>query len=238
MNTKSHKIQRPTLLGIIKAAAIATTVSAHAIDVPIADDAWVGSNTPSYNAGGDPRLIVSGVAATTRWSYLKFNVASFVPAGTKADDIDKAVIRLYPVTITTAGSISIFNVTGAWVEGKKANTAASAGELNWTNKPTNEATQETAVTLATTDADEFLSLDVTVLLKEWLGGPPVTQNFGILLKPSTGSLVNITFDSKENSTNAQQPTLDVTLVKKRIRPLGDLSMGTFKSGPTPDGLAP
>ncbi len=215
--------------------------SVSAIDVPIADDAMVVASSTTFNYGIHVNLNVSGLASSVRWSYLYFNVANFVPAGTKPDDIEKAVLRLYPATVTTAGAISVFNVTGPWLEGRKNGAAGAPGtttppvlpEITNTNKPTDEGVPETTFTLQTTNADEFFSLDITLLVKEWLGGPPATTNFGIVLKPATGSVVNVAFDSKENTTNTKQPTLNVTLVKKRTAARGDLSMGTFTNGPTP-----
>lgn len=208
MKTQLHKIQKTVLTGLITVAAIVTSIPVMAIDVPVADDAMAISGNPTNNAGIHVSLNVSGLASSIRYSYLKFDVASFVPAGTTPDDIQKAVIRLYPSVVTTAGSIAVHNVTGSWVEGKKNNTAASAGELTWNIKPTEEITPETTFAMALTDAGEFLTLDVTPLVKEWLGGPPSTTNFGIVLKPASGSLVNVAFDSKENISNAHQPTLD------------------------------
>ncbi len=214
MKTQLHKIQKTVLTGLITVAAIVTSIPVMAIDVPVADDAMAISGNPTNNAGIHVSLNVSGLASSIRYSYLKFNVASFVPAGTTPDDIQKAVIRLYPSVVTTAGSIAVHNVTGSWVEGKKNNTAASAGELTWNIKPTEEASPRSTFTIATTDSDEFQTVDVTALVKEWLGGPPSTTNFGIVLKPASGSLVNVAFDSKENISNAHQPTLDITYDKK------------------------
>lgn len=218
------------------AITLLATASAKAIDVPVADDAMVISSSAANNQGAHINLNVSGLASSLRYSYLKFNVAAFVPAGTRPDDIEKAVIRLYPSVVTTAGTIAIHNVTSVWVEGKKNNTTASAGELSWNLRPTEDATPEATVPIALVDADEFLSLDVTILLKEWLTvapATPATPNFGIVLKPAAASPVNVAFDSKENITNTKQPTLDVTLVKKRTLPRGDLGMGAFTTGPTP-----
>ncbi len=214
MKNPLRKIHQTVLTGLITAAAIATSIPAMAVDVPIADDAHVYQLSPANNFGVTGTLQVLGSATQARWSYMKFNVASFVPAGTTPDDIAKVTLRLFPSTITAAGQIGIHNVTGAWVEGKKNNTAGAAGDLTWASKPGEEAIADATFTLATTDADEFIAFDITDLVKEWLATPPVTANYGIVLKPTTGSTVNVSFDAKESTANSHQPTLDITFSKK------------------------
>ena len=217
MKNPLRKIHQTVLTGLITAAAIATSIPAMAVDVPIADDAHVYQLSPANNFGVTGTLQVSGSATQARWAYMKFNVASFVPAGTTPDDIAKVTLRLFPSTITAAGQIGIHNVTGAWVEGKKNNTAGAAGDLTWASKPGEEAIADATFTLATAEADDFIAFDITDLVKEWLATPPITPitpNFGIVLKPTTGSAVNVSFDAKESTANSHQPTLDITFSKK------------------------
>ncbi len=222
---------RPLRPFIVTASCL-FSLPAFAVDVPIADDAMVISTSANagFNYGAHVNLNVSGVTTSVRWSYLKFNVAAFVPAGTVADDVERAVLRLYPNTVTAAGTISAYSVLASWIEGKGSGVAATGGSISWNTKALSDTVAEGSFTLATADADEFIALDVTSLVKDWITTP--SSNFGIVLKP-VGTTVNVAFDSKENITNTKQPALNITLAKKRILPRGDVSMGIFAGGTPP-----
>ena len=227
-----------------------------AIDIPLADDVGVFQGSPSgtYNYGKRVDFLVSSVSGAARWAYLRFNLAGHLPPGTRSDDVEKAVLRLWPSTVTTPGRIAFHRVfsSNAWSEGTKNGAVPGAeNSITFNTRIDPTATEvvgspswEGMVDITAENADNFLSIDVTGLVQLWLNDP--ASNKGIILKPQTDISalfptllpINVVFDSKENAATAKQPALEITLIKKRIRPLGDLSMGTFKSGPTPDGLAP
>lgn len=239
-------------------AILATTLPSHAstLAAVLADDTCVIQGSPTFNYGASPNLHLIGTSNAHRWTYLKFDLTYLkydpvtkvsTPASlsevVKPEDIESAEVRIFVNNVTAAGSFAVYTVQASWIEGSKAGAAsvpaAAPTELNWNNKPASDAVQEgltavgvpTVYSLAATDEREFKRLDVTELVKDWMTSPNPAANFGIVLKP-IGTTVSATFDSKEQTTTGNRPSLVITLVKKRTPARGDLSMGTF-TNPAP-----
>ena len=213
--------------------------SAFAEDLPLTDDAQILQSSPTFNYGIFANLGVTNTAGSQRYSFMRFDVHTSLPLNTRQEDIAQAFLYLYVNTVTTAGKFAVAKVTGPlWMAGTtaegKANGAASAGTLTWNTANSVATTAYTTVNYTGGLISEYLVIEVTDLVKGWLTAP-ASSNYGLAIKPTgvAGENVNLQFDSKENATTSHQPFIHVTLDKKRVAPLGDVTMGAFTSGPLP-----
>jgi hypothetical protein len=213
----------------------ASAVPASAVELPLLDDAFIIESSPTFNYGSHTLLSINSAAGGRRYSLLHFDVTA-LPANTRADDIAQAFLYLYVDYVGPAGKFDVHTVTGSlWgagtVEGKQVG-AASAGTITWTTANTVATTYFGTVNYTGLLIDEIIAIDVTDMVKGWLA--PGANNYGLALKPTgvAGETVFMHFDSKESATQSP-PRLDVTLVKKRTLARGDVSMGTFVTGPQP-----
>ena len=181
------------LLAVILFAAVMWFPNgAGAQDGRLTNDARVSSTQPSTNFGSGANL---DVQTGTDRSFVKFNLST-LPAGTTGNSVAKATLRLWVNTVTASGSMNIVRVTGAWAEDTITNaTAPSLGS--------NEATG-----VPVTDANSFVTVDVTALVKDWLNG--VLANNGIALVGNAAG-TSVRFDSKENTLTSHEAELEITL---------------------------
>jgi hypothetical protein len=156
---------------LLAAAALVAVVAffypsnALAIQATLLDDAYTSSSKTTSKFGSVATIIVS----PTTTGFVQFDLST-LPAGTDPADIRKATLTLYvtAASVKVAGSVSVKVVSGSW------------DELNITHvtKPPLGATIAT-VPVAVTDASQFISIDITNLVKDWVGG--VTPNRGVAL---------------------------------------------------------
>jgi hypothetical protein len=173
------------------------TDDAHTITAPRSADSNFGTN---------PNLTVSSSGN----AYIRFNLASTLPASTPGSQIDKATLKLFIGNITSAGKLDVYEVMGTWQESTiAANNAPILGGLVAT-------TQE----ITTDQRDKFLVIDITDTVRQWLGsdgqGTNGIPNHGIALiahpvDGNTPEIIHITFDSKENSQTSHEPRLSIYL---------------------------
>ena len=180
------------LAAILFAAVMRFPNSAYAQDGRLAGDARVSSAQPTTNFGSGANLVVQ--TGTDR-SFMKFNLST-LPAGTTGNSVAKATLRLWINTVTTSGSMNIVRVTSAWSE--DTITDATAPSLG-----SNEATA-----VPVTDANSFVTVDVTALVKDWLNG--VLANNGIAMVGNAAG-TSVRFDSKENTLTSHEAELEITL---------------------------
>ena len=146
------------------------------------------------NFGTNPNLIVSSINNT----YLKFKLSPAMPSGTQSSDIAKATLKLYVGTVTSSGTLDLYQVAGTWNEKTvTANTSPSLGALI-----------SSGIQIDANRKGQFLTIDVTSMVCNWLDGLP---NNGIAIIAGSGA--NVTFDSKENSQTSHEPELIITLNK-------------------------
>ena len=143
------------------------------------------------NFGTNPNLnVLSGSN-----SYLKFKLST-LPAGTKGTDVAKATLKVYVGTVTTPGTIDLYEAGGAWNEKTiTANTSPALGALIGSG-----------ISIDAGKKGQYLTIDVTSAARKWLDG---VANNGIVIVAGTGT--NVTFDSKENSQTSHEPDLIVAL---------------------------
>ncbi|HEX9446207.1 MAG TPA: DNRLRE domain-containing protein, partial [Candidatus Binatia bacterium] len=182
-----------------------------AIQATLFDDAYTVSSKPTTKFGSLATILVN----PTSTGFIQFDLST-LPAGTLPQDVVKANLTLY-VTVASVkvpGSFAVKRVTGAWDE--LTITAATAPAIG----PTVVA----GVPIALTDASQFIAVDVTSLVQDWLGG--IAPNRGVaLVAVGTTSLA---FDAKESGTTGHYAQLDITLADSGAGSTGP----TGATGPT------
>ena len=220
---KPHSKMSSAALAVLSGAILCQ--SAPAVLIPVADDATVSetSGETTLNYGRGTSLQISDVTGNRKWTYLKFDVSpgSYLPAETTAAEVRRAIIYLYVNTGSGGGNFDIYAVTSDWFEGT-ANGAADSGAISWSNQPSSGETPVTAmwpVEIAGDTIGEYLALDVTDVVKDWItnGG-----NYGLLLKPNSAT---VSFDAKEDTGTSHPPVLVVDLGGESVTSV-DVSGGT------------
>jgi hypothetical protein len=159
---------------------------------PPSGDAFVRSSHPGSNYGAQPVLVVLQGSK----SYLQFNLSG-VPANVS---IAKATLRLYVDAIGENGSFDVFEIDQAWNE--KTLSASNAPPLG------SSATGGQPVAISGASQNQFLVIDVTALVQQWVNGSVANHGLALSLTTSKGSF---SFDSKESALTSHEPELDLTL---------------------------
>ena len=164
------------------------------------------SNVQSGNLSGKgPAIVVSGSNAKIgdkpegpANSYIKFKLTSSLPAGTTADNVAKATLKLYVSAVNSPSSFDVYRITGSWNE----DSITSATPLTLVPEATG---------VTPSGANSFLVIDLTQLVKDWLSG--AQPNNGIALVAATSNTL-ISFDSKESFVTSHEPRLEITLTSR------------------------
>ena len=180
-------------------------------------------NATNYGNGIDLRVF-KGNGRIGR-TFLKFSLAT-LPPGTAASDVTQARLRFWVNGESTlAGSITVSPVTTPWDElTLKDNTSAGIGfglpKLS---------------ELPVASLNNFVSIDVTDLVKAWLNG--ALLNEGIEIAPSANTtFLNLAFDSKESDQTSHEPRLEISLSKiGPIGPVGPIGPQGSQGIPGPQG---
>ena len=178
---------------LFTAIAILLPDGSHAADAALKQDAYTQSSMPNQNFGPAATIRVGpGMNA-----FVKFDLST-LPAGTTGADLARANLKLSVNGTPTAGSINVHRVPGPWNE----------ATITSNNAPPLGAVYVSAVPITAQDADTFISIDITPLVRDWLNG--VIPNDGLALAANTLT-VSARFDSKENSQTSHPPQLDIIL---------------------------
>jgi hypothetical protein len=186
----------------------------HAVEALLLQDTYVDNgttggkpppNASNYGSGMDLRVFkVNGRLGRT---FLKFSLTT-LPPGTTASDVTHARLRFWVNgNSTVAGSISLSPVTTAWDEYTLKDT--TAGSLAFGTPKLSE--------LPVMSVSNFISIDVTDWVKDWLNGGLVNEGIEIEASAAT-TLLNLAFDSKESNQTSHEPRLEIALSK--IGPIG------------------
>ena len=178
----------PRRTALLLSLLFLTTV-AYAQFIP-SDDAYVNSAAPTTNYGSAKTLDLSSAADTT---FIRFDLTA-VPASYTGASIAKATLRIFVDTCTKAGSFNVDLVNGTWSE----------GTLTYSNAPALGTTIAASVPLVTTNKLDYVEIDVTQAVVDWLNG---TANDGIALVANSPLVA--TFDSKEATTTSHPAELDI-----------------------------
>ena len=162
---------------------------------PPSQDAYTTLNSTNNN-GSATTLSVSVGTGVGTVSYVQFDL-SLLPQGVT---VNKATLRLYVDSFSTAGSFDVYQVNGSWAE----------STLNYYNAPSigSSATGGHPVAITSSRLRTFVLIDITPLAQAWVNGS--TPNYGVALRLTT-SAGNFQFDSKENTTASHQPELEIEL---------------------------
>ena len=172
----------------------AMAIPALAQDAAVSADAFISATLPSNNFGSLPNLnIGNGNRAVVR-----FDVAGTLPAGVNSSEVRKAVLRIWVNKIATAGAIDVLMAASPWAESTVTfNTAPLGGPL-------------IAGAVPVASVATFVSVDVTVAVKNWIDIP--SQNNGFLITASAAQPATAVFlDSKENAATSHEPQLIIVL---------------------------
>ncbi len=154
------------------------------------DDSYVNSAAPTTNYGSAKTLDLSSAADTI---FIRFDLTA-VPSGYTGSSIAKATLKLYVDSVTKAGSFNVDLVNGTWTE----------KTIDYSNEPALGATIAASVPLTTTNKLDYVEVDITPAVVDWLNG---TANDGIALVANSPLVA--TFDSKEATTTSHPAELDI-----------------------------
>ncbi len=179
------------------------------------------------NGAGDFLFVGKTNSGTIRRAVFMFNIAGNIPAGATIESVS-LTLNMSRTASNTARTTSLHKLTADWGEGTSNATgnegggaASSSGDVTWIHRffdtdtwttpgsdfnATASASQDIAGSNAYTwDSNTQLIADV----QNWLDDP--ANNFGwILIGDESTSLTSKRFDSRENPTEANRPTLSVT----------------------------
>jgi len=175
---------------VFSAGMILAPALASAQQTVLTADTQINSAAATTNYGASSTLQIGGGYST----LLKFDLASFLPAGTTASQVLGARLVIFPDKVTTAGNFSVYQVTSAWSE----------NSVTYATRPTVSAAP--FVTSSAT-ANNFNELIATGLVQAWVTTP--ASNFGVEIE-GAGTTV-LTLDSKENTSTSHSAMLLITL---------------------------
>src|SRR5579859_3083091 len=190
MKPKLKQWAAKAALALSYAAAVHVAVSAQ--EAPPSADTFALSATPRANYGPSPLLPVTSGAT----SFIQFNLSG-LPANAT---VSKATLRLYVDAVTGAGAFDVFAVNTPWTE----------NSLNFTNAPTPgiSATGSKPVSISSANCNQFVLVDITSLVQEWLNGTVVNDGIALKLTSAAGGF---SFDSKESLLTSHEPELEISL---------------------------
>jgi hypothetical protein len=167
-------------------ALLLLPVSASAVQSLTESDTYINSASKHSSYGSNTRLRVG----PTMTSFILFDLTT-LPPGTTPADIQYATMTVYVSSVGSPGSFTLNPVNGPWTEsGLEFNTNPGLGAATY------------SYPIGSGDRGNFLTLEVTDLVKTWLAG----NNYGLGVR-SAGA--NFALDSRENA--GHEPRIDIAL---------------------------
>jgi hypothetical protein len=133
--------------------------------------------------------------AQKQTAYVKFDLSG-LPSGTTGSQVAKATLRIWVSRVITPGALNVLIPSQDW----------QALTLTYRNAPQTTAVEISNIALPITTTREFLSVDVTGLVQDWVDG--TLPNYGIAIAPATPA-PNVFINTKQNINS---PVLDITLI--------------------------
>jgi hypothetical protein len=171
---------------------------ASAQTLPVTGDSYTQQSAPTANTGSAGNLFVHGSTTADRNAYIEFSLTP-LPAGLTSSNVAIATMKLYVNTVTTAGTFDVHLVTSAWNE----------KTITYNTAPTLGTLVTSAVPITASNAGGYVVINVNSAVQAWLSG---TSNFGLALVPTSGSAINVAFDSKENGNTSHDGQIEVEVV--------------------------
>ncbi|WP_313901015.1 DNRLRE domain-containing protein [Occallatibacter riparius] len=179
------------LLSVAATVLAVFCLAASAQNVPVTKDASIFVDRDERNLGYQPTLTVSPRAK----SYLHFDLSA-IPAGAT---VQKATLRLFVNRAKAGGDLAVYMLSDTFSE----------TNLTWNNAPTTSGMVPgtTPIRLDASNVDQFVQIDVTMAVQEWLSG--TSPNTGFALETTDSG--NWSFDSKESWDTSHEPELEIAL---------------------------
>lgn len=171
---------------MVALAVLWVTIPAWCVEGTLLADATVRTQGQA-NFGGHKDLLVDSSSRT----LVRFALPA-LPAGA---GLHQARLVLFVNRIQRVGSIQVRRVAGTWAE----------STVNQSSMPTLGTAVASGVAVST--AEQFVVVDVTAAVQEWLSGG---TNHGLAVVQDS-ALTDVSFDSKENGQTSQPPRLELIL---------------------------
>ena len=186
-------------VSLLIVATMLTPGLSFAVEAILTGDAYTYSKQPARNFGLQPIISVSGDSGGIpgKRGFIKFDLSS-LPSEITGSTVAKATLKLYVNKVTTGGRLDVVRVMGPW----------SQGQITDQGIPVLGAVEVTGLPIGPADANTFIIVDLTGLVREWLDG--TIENHGISLIPGADG-IGIDFDSMENKSTSHEARLEVTL---------------------------
>ena len=175
---------------VLAAGAILAPAMGWAQQAMLTGDSQISSSATTTKYGASTTLNIS----STDSALLQFDIADMLPSGTTAAQVLRARLIVFPDTITTGGTVNLYQVTSAWSE----------STVTYATKPT---VGGTVAATASIGGNNFHFFVVTSLVQNWITTP--ASNFGMELQAS--GTTNIAIDSKENTNTSHSAVLEIIL---------------------------
>src|SRR5258706_4108859 len=166
--------------------------AAFAVQGLLTDDAYVSASKRNAKLGSGATLRL-GAGST---ALIKFDL-SILPAGVAGADIEKATLILFVSQVGAAGTFNLVRIMSDWQE----------ATVDYDSLPLFGRIEAPSVPIARDAAKNFIAIDVTRLVRDWLDGR--LDNNGVALAPDV--LINMQFDAKKRGVSSHEAKLDITL---------------------------
>jgi hypothetical protein len=163
------------------------------------DDAFIRASSPTSNFGDLPDIDVRSDDGANRRGFVRFDLSSIPPGSS----VTNATLYIYESDSKQDQVTYIYKVTSAWDENSVTWISP------WINPGGDFDNSRAYVSFFPIQKNCTLTIDLTDLVQEWINGSP---NYGFLLY-STGPNHILRYSSKENSTVAEHPKLQVTYIE-------------------------
>jgi hypothetical protein len=197
-------------------------VRSFALTLNVTGDTYTDTQSPLQPLGAAPVIQIGNLNGRNQTGYVRFDLTPLPKGAT----ISQAFLRFYVNNAAmdaaaATGTVIIFEVNGAWTEGK----------LTTANIPPTVAAPAFPVAVAPSNKDSFVLVDVTQAVKDWQSG--ARTNFGLAFVPSPKSAFAISLDSKENNLTSHPMELEVAIEGQSRGPKDqlDLQVPPERKGP-------
>src|SRR5438034_670148 len=190
------KVALAFVLAFVGACFLRPSDASAVLAMPEADAHVTAGSRGTFGALKTLRIQGPPARNRVRTAFIRFDLSTLAP-GTTGSEVTRATLMVFVNSVRVPGSLDVRQVTSAWSE----------ATISGTNEPTLGATIASA--LLAPPKNEFLLVDVTAMVKDWLDG--VAPNDGVALVANGTDGVVLRLDSKENSKTGHAPLLDITL---------------------------
>lgn len=156
-------------------------------------DVHISSTSPNSNYGTATGINVGG----GNTALIQFDLSQ-LPSGLTAAQIAKATMTFYVNSAPVPGAVDLSQVTSAWTE----------SGVTFNTRPTYLAPFASGV--ATAASRQYVTVDVTTLVQNWVTGG--ASNYGVQISAAASAPTTaLVLDSKENQTTSHPAFLDVVV---------------------------